>query len=334
MVAVAVAATACMLDRPTGPSLLAPEAHLAVDADKYGGGNNNGGKGGGDTGFGNNLSVPVIFAEGIGLTGANVLSGTTRLYANTGLRPTLALEPLAYAELSANDALPFWYSGNDADPGGSYDVFWQKTANTWQAEWEGRPGGNTHVLVDWGDNLRSASLRTTSVIRVEHVLVANDATLLLGFPHDTVVNPSSANELQGIFEDGNESDAVSMTPSVYSSRARLTIQKLAAQGGAVTFTYFNEAAYDWFNNDGAGGYGAELNVGGRVVYGYVWDMKKVVMPPGVEKDGWWRITFTLDAPSGVTIDGVAAGDDVFTSYTSAATVGEVFLTSKGGGKKP
>lgn len=320
----AVALAGCAIDDPTGPSLLNPDAAFAVSADKYGGGGGGGG-GGGDEGLGNNLSWPVIFADGKGLGGQVIASATD--FANTGLRPTTA-ETAAYAALTAAGAVPFWYAGNVAEAYTPYDVFWQKTANTWQAQWASRTGpANTTVTVNWGDNLNSVNFSTTSVIRVEHVLDAADGTLLKGYPMDVVVNPSSPSEEQGIFADGQQTATVDLTPTVFTDRARLTLQKLSGPGGTVTYTFLDKAVWESFGVDGPGGYSAEINVGGKVLYGYVWFMKKVVMPGGIAKDGWWRITFSLDAGSGATITGADVPIWSATSTSYEINIG----TNKGGG---
>lgn len=333
----ALAAAACVKEAPTAPDAFA-EAQYAKGAPGVPGGGSGGGGGkggGGDEGFGNNLSWPVIFAEGRGLGGA-VIAGTNR-FANTGLRP-LATDSAALAALVAANAVPFWYAGNVSTPYLNTSVFWQKTANVWQAEWAARTSGSpTNVFVDWGDNLRSVKYATTSVIRLEHVLNANDGTLLRGFPMDVTVNPSSPNEEQGIYDDGNQTQTVLVTPTVFSDRARLTIQKLSGEGGTVTYTYLDTAVYQSFGSDGSGAYAAEINVGGKVVYGYVWNLKNVVMPPGVQKDGWWRITFSLDGGSGANITGVGTGDEVMADYDASSTTTEIQigLTRGGGsGRKP
>jgi hypothetical protein len=38
-------------------------------------------------------------------------------------------------------------------------------------------------------------------------------------------------------------------------------------------------------------YGAELNIKGSYVYGYNWNLRNQAMPSGVDKAGWWRLTF-------------------------------------------
>ncbi len=314
----------CSIDQPTGPSLLNPDAAFAVSADKYGGGG--GGGGGGDEGLGNNLSWPVIFADAKGLGGQTLTSATD--FANTGLRPTTT-ETAAFAALTAGGTVPFWYSGNV--PTGTPLAFWQKSDATWQAQWAMRSGpANTPVIIGWGDNLASVKYSTTSVIRVEHVLDAADGTLLKGYPMDVTLNPSSPSEEQGILPDGQQTATVDLTPTVFTDRARLTLQKLSGPGGTVTYTYLNKAVWESFGTDGPGNYSAEINVGGKVLYGYVWFMKKVVMPGGIAKDGWWRITFSLDTGSGATI----VGADV-PLWNATSTSYEINIgTNKGGGGKP
>jgi hypothetical protein len=329
-----MALIACNADRTAGP--IAATERTLVSANAYGAGGSGGkGGGGGDEGFGNNLSVPVIFAEARGLAGANVLVGGGKDYTATGFRPVAGLDDGALAALLAGNQLPFFYEGNVAETYTPFDAFWQKSANVWQAEWDARLGPPTPAIVDWGDNFRSVSYSSTSVIRVEHTLYANDGTIMQGYPHDVTINPSSSSELQAIFDDGQQTVTVPMTPTVFSDRARLRIDKLSGPGGTVTHTLLDKAVYESFGIDGPGGYGAELNVGGKVVFGYVWDMKKVVMPPGVSKEGWWRITFSLDAGAGVTLDGVALGDELLATYSPTVTSAEIeILSRRGGGKKP
>lgn len=323
--------TACRPDAPVGVNGADLQA-LAAKGTPGG----PGGGGGEDGGYGNNLSYPVIFAEGRGLAGASVAGDGPTRYSNTGLRPT-ATDSAALAELERLDSLPFWYSGNTSEAFTTGNVFWQKTANVWQAQWLARSGdAKTPVIVDWGDNLRSVKYSTTSVVRVEHVMTANDSTTLLGYLMDVTVNASSPTEKQGIYDDGNQTSTSAFTPTVFSDRARLTIQKLSAKGGTVTYTYFDKAVHQSYGVDGPGGYAAEINVGGKLVYGYVLDFKKVVMPAGVAKDGWWRITFSLDAASGATFAGLSVGDAPFAMIDGNSSTAEIEIGTMrgGGGRKP
>jgi hypothetical protein len=75
----------------------------------------------------------------------------------------------------------------------------------------------------------------------------------------------------------------------------------------IASTFYNSSVYERYGVDGpTGAYSAELNVPGKVIYGYNWDLahfKPPVAPKitadfnwvtGVTKVGWWRLTFNLD----------------------------------------
>jgi hypothetical protein len=110
-------------------------------------------------------------------------------------------------------------------------------------------------------------------------------------------------------------------------------REASGPGGSVTQTYFDKAVYESFGVDGPGGYSAEINVGGKVLFGYVWNLKNVVMDGGLTKDGYWRITFSLDAGSGVSLDALGgAGPALNATLTTTSTSAEIYIgTSRGGG---
>jgi len=227
----------------------------------------------------------VFWAEAVGLTGG-LITGPTD-YANTGVRPLLA-ETAAYNELST-DGLPFFWSGNAPGANGCY---FQKSANTWQPEWIlGQSGVEHAARIDWGDNLTSQTLTATSVIRIEHALYDDVTGPKTGYVMDGTCtqNPSSPDEIQG-----TKGLTGLFTPTIYSVTPRLTIQKLTGQGGTpiAGAIAFDGAVADGFGQDGPGFYGAEINVGGKLIYGYVLFMKRVNIGT-IPKDGWWRITFAL-----------------------------------------
>lgn len=339
-----IALAACQTDGPSGP--IGQDDVMLRYGEGGGGGGGGGGPpngGGEDTGPGNNLSNPVYFAEAIGITGLPIASLTD--YANTGLRP-LTTETLAYAELLTL-GVPFFFSGNTADAAA---CFMQKTANTWQPEWAlGTAGVERAARVDWGDNLGSVTWTTNSVIRVEHTLF-DDATVATGYVMDPscTLNPQSPDEMQG-----TKGATAAFPATIYSVTPRLTIQKIDTAGGtpipgAIAFDG-NVAA--GFAGDGPGFYGAEINVGGKLIYGYVLNMKRVTLGSNVDKAGWWRITFTLE-PSAIvptqavvsrgvamtTIDPLDLGEERrFTPELSAdgyTTWMDIQLsTNKGGGGK-
>lgn len=285
-----LAIAACQTDGPSSP-IAQDEVMLKYGEPGGGGGGGGGGGppsgGGEDTGPGNNLSNPVYFAEAVGITGVPIASLTD--YANTGLRP-LTTEVLPYADL-LTVGVPFFFSGNVADAAG---CFMQKTANSWQPEWAlGTPGVDRAARIDWGDNLGSVQWTTNSVIRVEHTLF-DDATILTGYVMDPscTLNPQSPDEMQG-----TKGATAQFAATIYSVVARLTIQKVDTAGGEPIpgTVAFDGAVSEGFAADGPGFYGAEINVGGKLIYGYNLNMKRVDLGSTVAKDGWWRIAFQLEA---------------------------------------
>ncbi len=231
---------------------------------------------GGETSVGNNLSVPVVFAEGIGVTGLAVAT-------DHGLRPT-AEEGIVV------DALPFFYSGNTPDCDSYYC---QQGTNTWQAEWlDGSTGGARRAEVAWGDNLTHHQWNTHNQIRVEVVLTDLDAQLQ-GFNMPYVVG-SGSTEMQGT--DGTNA---AMSATIYSSTPRLIIEKLDDVTRQPIFTAFNASVWEAYGQDGPGFYGAEVNVAGKIIYGFNFTIRDVAVPSDIHKFGWWRLTFTLDPESQV-----------------------------------
>ena len=155
-----------------------PSGEVSAAVARAGGSGGAGGGGGGEpTGtFGNNLSVPLIYADGYGLTGAPI-TGTwpgigpfatlPTFDFNTGLRPlsTEVLTAFPYYDTSTAVAI----SGVTYYPQGS--------ASTWQAEWRNNAAGaELEVVVDWGDALLSKSYTASSMIRIE-TLLKQDATI-------------------------------------------------------------------------------------------------------------------------------------------------------------
>ncbi len=82
---------------------------------------------------------------------------------------------------------------------------------------------------------------------------------------------------------------------------------------------WSEAAYTYRNES----YSVETSVGGKYVYGYNLPMADVAMPEGVEKTGWWRLTFydptgmiQFDDPL-VSAPGVPPEDSEYYYYLTA-----------------
>ena len=139
---------ACTPEDATGPSF------------KYGPPEGGGGGGGGkETTLGNNLSNPVVFAEGYGITGLPITTGAP---ASTGLRtPSTATWP-TLPDFLIDPTEPV--VTQDGSP-----VYCQKTGHVWMPQWV---LGATDAVVDWGDNLTSVQFTSTSIVRVETVLFA------------------------------------------------------------------------------------------------------------------------------------------------------------------
>jgi len=244
--------------------------------------------------YGNNLSWPVVFAEGYGLTGELVS-------ADPGLRPTAEEGVLV-------DVLPFFWSGNVADYGVYYT---QQSANTWQAEWaDGSTMGTRSAEAAWGDNLTHQTWNTHSVIRVELALTDLGIGTLMGFPM-TPLYGTGPDEMQGT--DGTTAAYV---PTIYGIMPRLTIEKLDDATQQPLEVVFDGAIWEGGGGDGPNTFGAEVNVAGRIVYGMTWMIRDLVLTtPGVHKYGWWRLTLTFDA------QGQAGGGTVNNNISLDSVVG-------------
>ncbi len=91
---------------------------------------------------------------------------------------------------------------------------------------------------------------------------------------------------------------------MYTNVARLKIEKLDQQGGNPTFVVYDSPCYDKYFVDGpTDAYSAEINMGGKCIYGFNWNVRDV---DAQVKTGWYRLTFSLDDQATYTdYDGVA-----------------------------
>lgn len=235
-----------------------------------------GGGGGHETTPGNNLSLPVIWSDGVtkalrGTFGAPVFDGE-----------------------SFTDELYTWYLQQDA-------------YNEWQAQsadWSGTP---VYVnWIDWGDNLEAKDWYSTSVVRVETVLYQDLDTAMTGFTMSHLWGEGTS-EMWGT----NTGTYDSFQATVYSGCARLTIQKLSKDPADPEF-YVSWDPYtgEWVGDVGSAllnsavweavegstsplYYSAEVNIPGKVIYGYNWNLRKTGDGAGV-----YRLTFSLDGIEG------------------------------------
>lgn len=293
-----------------------------------GGGNGGGGNGGGGDGHGggppdggetagNNLSFPVIFADG----GSKVLPGTMGAYSLEGEwwyvwgedpidpnAPLFSCKPLDNESGKCED-------GTTPGDGNSivYKAYIQKDLkNVWQAYNAAVPAEETLTIdwVDWGDNLESIDWTINSQVRTEMVLLQDiDSVTQFSMRHVDSWGIDEVHGLQTTLQDeviyGPGTQATVFTPN-----ARFTIQKLNINNlDEVTDKLLWQPKIGWietdnasniinapiFNmavseaGDGPGYYNAEINVKGKIIYGYTWNVREMN-----EGTGYYRLTFSLD----------------------------------------
>ncbi len=214
----------------------------------------------------------------------------------------------------------------------------QKDAlNVWQAE---NVVASSKVVteIDWGDNLESKDWRVGQVVRVETGLYDSSLGAPMTRYEMCYISGSGTSEVWGlrVTDNGDGTYAPvttqSTTAMVFTAAARLTIQRIDPQlaealtwdaathawigAGALGSPVLNAATHEKVA-DGPGAYGAELNVQGKVVYGYVWTTKGLTA-------GEYRLTFSLDQPPtfspGVSLAGATImGADAVTTETGGNT---------------
>lgn len=289
-------------------------------------------KGGGPPGgedTGNNLSYPVLWAEGVakvlrGLPGmVPELNGAWWYWWGTDAEGApLSCAPDPDNTDFCDDAKLGTWDENDAPGAGAVQVYLQQDlANTWQAgsaDWSAAPV-TVHWL-DWGDNLESVDWDIRSMVRTEVVLIEDLATPMLeyGMRH---VEGWGQTEMHGVAAPGEPPQAEALdcyAATVYSYCARLTLQRLLVPreelaAGDLTWVpaagwvttdpladplvnepIFNGAVHE--AADGPGFYSAEINVKGKVIYGFTWNVRKLN-----EGAGDYRVTFSFDALCGADL---------------------------------
>ncbi len=230
----------------------------------------------------NCLSMPVVFAEGHGLTGEDAAH-------LTGLRGTPGVE--------------YFVAPYDATLIDGYPVYRNPSINEWCADWaDGTTWGEVGVRLDWADNMTRQTWTSKSKVRVEVVLFADNI--------DPVAHPLTGYnmyslgglKLEEVFVT-NTTKYQATTATVYSNVARLKIEKLDAQGGTPTLVIYDSPCYEAYFVDGpVDAYSAEINMGGKCIYGFNWNVGDV---PLTDRSGWYRLTFSFDPEANYTdYDGV------------------------------
>lgn len=220
---------------------------------------------------GNSLSFPALWAEGVSLAlkgemGAPVFNGTF-----VDLNGTIW-----YLQGVANNS---WQAAN-AIPAEPVDVSW----------------------VDWGDNLEAKAWNEHSVVRVETVLY-QDLNESMDAYSMKQISGQGTDEVWGT----NGVVYESMQATVYSACARLLIQKLDKERNATDLDIeWNSVQMQWTGDvqpplvssavwevlDGSespAAYSAEINVQGKVIYGYNWFVQDMA-----DAAGDYRLTFVID----------------------------------------
>jgi len=311
---------------------------------------------------GNNLSYPVIWAEGVTKTLPGTPGMTPTLtgvywyqWGTAGTEPDavpMSCAPDPDDELLCDDGVVNTADGPSPGDTTGFPIplnllplvkaFVQKDAyNTWQAESDDWSGAPVEVhWIDWGDNLESVDWYTKSQVRTEVVLFQDLAALMLEYEMRHV-SGWGIDEVHGLAADPLAVPPVAIQgpgtrATVYSPCARLTIQKLLVDRDdpRLPDLFWDATMSDWtepaedpnipgdpypddlinppiFNKavheaqDGPGYYNAEINVKGRIIYGYTWNVRRLN-----EGAGDYRITFSFDDTCGGTtintffVDGV------------------------------
>jgi len=202
----------------------------------------------------------------------------------------------------------------------------QNPNNIWQAE--SADWSDTPVYIDrldWGDSIEAVDWTVNSKVRCEMSLY-KDIDELSPMRQYLMyhVDGWGITEMWGISKDGEvpvKDDG--LRASVYTPCARLTIQKLVPERDdlrldtlvwvptkgwtepegvttdLINEPIFNTAVYE-STVDGPGAFPAEINVKGKIMYGYTWsvrDLNDEIVNGGIAT-GDYRLTFSLDSTCG------------------------------------
>jgi hypothetical protein len=286
-----------------------------------------GGGGGGET-AGNNLSFPVIFADG----GSKVLPGTMEQYSLNGEWWYVWGEDPADPQGTIYSCKPSEANENHCEdtkqpPGDGYSqvykAYIQKDIdNVWQAYNTSVPNGETIVIdwVDWGDNLESVAWEMDSKVRTELVLLKDldEPVTQFAMRH---VDGWGTNEVHGLQTQMNNQPVmgVGTQATVYSPKIRFIVQKLNFTRESIPASrlkwlpdekkwtetnipydtdiindpVFNQAIFE--AGTGPDYFNSEINVKGKIMYGFTWDVSSIN-----QGEGHYRLTYCFDEGDGVS----------------------------------
>lgn len=277
-------------------------------------------QGKGETTAGANLSFPTIWAEGVtksprGTMEVVVLNGAWWWW--WGEAAVEGGDPLACApdpddSTFCDDGIPFKVTGALPGPNAVKTYLQRQPLNEWQADNVSGAASPVNVdWIDWGDALEAVPWTLNSKVRVETTLFKDLTESMTGyFMHHLYGH--GMDEMWGVENAGGTAVSYeSLQAIIFSPCARLTIQKLLVPRedvvpldprlvwNAVANVWQDATAADLINEtavfNGAlapegpsGGYGAEINIQGKVVFGYTWDVR--TLNQGAAD---YRITFSL-----------------------------------------
>lgn len=85
-----------------------------------------------------------------------------------------------------------------------------------------------------------------------------------------------------MFGDGVNPETANLTWSVFN-------HKWTGEPGEISGPFYDAAVYEGGGDGPSSAYSAEINVSGKVIYGYNWNVRKTGDGPGI-----YRLTFSLD----------------------------------------
>jgi hypothetical protein len=254
-----------------------------------------------------NLSFPVVLPEGAGLS------------LRTGLTAPRLEGHWWYGWSEGQETVVCAPSTCTPPPGVDvWRVYPQDEGGYWQAGVRnGTPGVPVDVSeVDWSDALENTTWSTASAVRVETTLYTALAEPLPAYEMLHLYGQGNR-EMRGVVASNTEPSHPSLTESgdatVVTPCARLTIQKLEASDSAtrpsaerfhwnaaagewsgVAYTLVNSALWEKGERSHAGGLAAEVDIGGKALFRYDWELWRAALPSHVSAAGWYRLTFSLD----------------------------------------
>lgn len=237
--------------------------------------------------LGNNLSMPVVFAEGYGITGMKTQPYTTypTLTEDDGLRPRTEAEVLPFLE-DGTPAPNLDMADSVVLDGTTY--YMQKGDSTWKAyAKDGAANKKVASLVYFGDNLTGHQWTTNAkIIHLEMGLQKDMTVPQLTYPMTSL----SGDKMDEVFGTTGE-PATGTTAKVYTPMGKLVIQKLDKNHKPIG-KIFKQAIYQSFATDGSGQFATEVTGSGTLSYAYNWFLSDT---GDFAKAGWWRITFKIKA---------------------------------------